>query len=252
MDQLNYSRQVLQDLESALEHYSVEQRLIDKAKRLESAVKFMLPDGGCAIDDFEIRGLGDTELRLPFENIALEFRQGPHQKTGKMVKGIVSCQQLPESILITAFAGITGEEWRIGESFELPTKDHTDKTNRTWEPKVPEDGQKKGIAVWVLLFLNALACSNVHIEKIEQPKAGRKIKSKYPFDSYHVLTIDVPRRVGEIGVATGPHRAPREHLRRGHIRRLSDGRRIWVNATVVAAGRGAGVVKKDYALRLAA
>jgi hypothetical protein len=100
-------------------------------------------------------------------------------------------------------------------------------------------------------MLNALACSNVHIERSEPKKSSKKIKSALPFDTYHILTIDVPGNSGG-GMATGSHRSPREHLRRGHIRRLGDGRRIWVNATVVAAGRGAGVVTKDYAIRCAA
>ena len=54
------------------------------------------------------------------------------------------------------------------------------------------------------------------------------------------------------GMPSGHHRSPREHLRRGHIRRLADGRRIWVNAAIVGAGKGVGVVSKDYALRHAA
>ena len=103
-----------------------------------------------------------------------------------------------------------------------------------------------------LHFLNALSCANVHVERDLPKKAGKKINSALPFDTYHVLTIDVPGHAGAVGSPTGGHRSPREHLRRGHIRRLEGGRRIWVNATVVAAGRGAGVVTKDYALRAAA
>lgn len=104
----------------------------------------------------------------------------------------------------------------------------------------------------MLSFLNALQCVNVHIERSMPKKGNKKIKAALQFDSYHVLTIDVPGRPADLSGIGGPHRSPREHLRRGHIRRLTDGRRIWVNATVVAAGRGAGIVTKDYALRAAA
>ena len=104
-------------------------------------------------------------------------------------------------------------------------------------------------AVWTIISLcNALACSNVHIERSEPKKAGKKIKAALPFDAYHILTIDATGAAGERVGRAGEHRSPREHLRRGHIRRLADGRRIWINATVVAAGRGAGVVSKDYRL----
>ena len=107
-------------------------------------------------------------------------------------------------------------------------------------------------AAALLSMLNALGCSNVHIERSESKNSGKKIKAALPFDAYHVLTIDVPGRHGERTGAGGDHRSPREHLRRGHIRRLADGRRIWVNATVVSVGRGAGVVTKDYTVRCAA
>jgi hypothetical protein len=107
----------------------------------------------------------------------------------------------------------------------------------------------------LLCMLNILQCRNVHIEKTEVGKTRKAMcsgkKGALPFDSYHVLTIDIPGKTG-VGVATGGHRSPREHLRRGHIRQLADGRRIWVNATVVAFGRGGGVVTKDYVVRGAA
>lgn len=48
-----------------------------------------------------------------------------------------------------------------------------------------------------------------------------------------------------------PAASPREHLRRGHIRRLEDGRKFWINAAVVAAGNG-GKIHKDYGIRRAA
>lgn len=99
----------------------------------------------------------------------------------------------------------------------------------------------------LLGFLNALQCSNVRVEE-RHPKKSR-VKSALPFDTYHVLTIDVAEGSEEKQGLGGSHRSPREHLRRGHIRRLSDGRRLWINATVVAAGRGAGKVMKDYSVR---
>ena len=46
----------------------------------------------------------------------------------------------------------------------------------------------------------------------------------------------------------GTHASPRTHLRRGHIRRLRWGPKVWVNSCVVNPG-AIGGVNKDYAVR---
>lgn len=98
----------------------------------------------------------------------------------------------------------------------------------------------------VLGFLNALACSNVTIERGPAPKQGAKLKNSLPFDAYHTLVLRGPESAsGNTGL--GGHRSPREHLRRGHIRRLESGNKVWVNATVVNAG-APGKILKDYVL----
>jgi hypothetical protein len=103
----------------------------------------------------------------------------------------------------------------------------------------------------LLNLLNVLSCRNVHTEKSLPKKTSMAMnagkKNAVPFDAYHYLVIDTPKKSESSGVG-GSHASPREHLRRGHIRRLADGRRIWVNATVVSAGSG-GVVAKDYVMR---
>jgi hypothetical protein len=96
----------------------------------------------------------------------------------------------------------------------------------------------------LLGFLNIMQCSNIKHE-LSSPKKANVPKMAFGFDSYRILTIDGPSGVGK-GLEGGSHRSPREHLRRGHIRRLGDGRKVWVNAAVVGAGKGAGVVHKDY------
>ncbi|MEO3722889.1 hypothetical protein, partial [Lacticaseibacillus paracasei] len=57
------------------------------------------------------------------------------------------------------------------------------------------------------------------------------------------LTIKATQKQGT-GTRTGTHESPRQHLRRGHIRRLESGN-IWVNACVVGSSEK-GVIKKSY------
>lgn len=89
----------------------------------------------------------------------------------------------------------------------------------------------------VLSFCEAMLCLNVSTETVAgaSPSVNaRRIKSgKLPLLETKVLTVNVP---GASSVRIGAGRKTgeiRQHLRRGHIRNLSDGRRIWVNSCVV-------------------
>lgn len=75
---------------------------------------------------------------------------------------------------------------------------------------------------------------------------SRKLRGKLPLRAYHVLEVG-----GDIwdGVAHGGgNDGVRSHLRRGHIRRLSDDRRVWVSAAYVH-GRKDGFVDKSYSVK---
>ena len=246
--------------------------------RLEAVVKKMFKR---CYDDKEFKALDETaELRLPYPYIALEYHTNGHQRDldepiGYMdgvpqyessdfisaPKRVIYARERQGYIVVTiAFWTRHDAVWRVLPECGLPSIGYLDRGKPTFggrpalkvafeDKRVPMSDYMDELGA-LLCFLNILQCSNVHIERSESARNRKKAKLKdaLPFDTYHVLTIDVPNISG-IGNATGGHRSPREHLRRGHIRRLSDGRRVWVNATVVCAGRGAGVVTKDYEVR---
>lgn len=99
----------------------------------------------------------------------------------------------------------------------------------------------------VLELLEALSCRNVEqtiIQKCDKVLNARRInKGKLPLYEERILTIKVNAKQGT-GTRTGTHESPRQHLRRGHIRRLETGN-IWVNACVVGSSEK-GVIKKSY------
>jgi hypothetical protein len=106
----------------------------------------------------------------------------------------------------------------------------------------------------VFSLIEALSCSNVSSEALPVRKAnkGALKRGALPFDEYRVLTLKPSQHGassvdGDIPFAPGTGRSPREHLRRGHIRRLPSGKKIWVNAHVVNAGVQ-GKLHKTYAL----
>jgi hypothetical protein len=223
-------------------------------KGLDLAVKFTLPDDGKIIEDPKLKGLNDiTELHLPYESIVLEFGL----ITAKLKKIVVYAVEFKTNVTVSVWGGLD-EVWipfgivsipktnfmrydADGEvSFSFKRVDVTEN-----EYKKDMDALSNMAAGTLLNFLNALACSNVHTEKLP-PRKPSKTLGALPFDEYHVLTIDRPAGTGN-GHAGGSHRSPREHLRRGHIRRLPTGSKIWVNAAVINAGAG-GKIRKQYAM----
>jgi hypothetical protein len=108
----------------------------------------------------------------------------------------------------------------------------------------------------LLELCEALSCSNVKHEVIQtfHPNINqRRIRDgKTPFYETRTLWIDVPGGSKDSGDHQGgTHRSPRQHLRRGHIRVLQSGKKVWVNAAVVGAKEN-GIIKKDYAIKEAA
>lgn len=104
----------------------------------------------------------------------------------------------------------------------------------------------------VMEMCEALACSNVSTDVIqaENSKANAKRirKGKLPIWETKTLSIEVPKLTGPGGSAGyGDRNAPRQHLRRGHIRRLPDDRRIWVNSCVVGSAEH-GRISKGYSV----
>lgn len=264
LEHLNYCRQLTKYARSLIAVPSIPR---DGGAKLTAILdlcavsqKFILPDGGFAIRDTELRGLDESlELRLPSAAVALEYRTVPGDPERNVSGMVLFAREWDDCIVVTgAVKLVANQEWGYLEGWKIPRIGWMRRTDES-ETGIGLVAEKMGDGelpmrslVIVLSLLNALACSNVHIARSEPKRTGSKTKAALPFDAYHILTIDVPGKAGDGAAATGGHRSPREHLRRGHIRRLTDGRRIWVNATVVAAGRGAGVVTKDYAVRCAA
>lgn len=221
--------------------------------------KFLLPENGFLLPDAELRALDESiPLRLPHPFLALEFTSQLKESDGSCIpaKRVVFCREEEDGIYVKPAAYLNSNGfWMVKSDAFIPNTGYLDRSNPNevkcfaeYSPgSTPKEGFKSVLVV--LGFLNAMACSNVYVHSIVPKKSGKKVKSALPFDTYHVLTIDIPGQTrGQVGIG-GSHRSPREHLRRGHIRQLNGGRSIWVNATVVAAGKCCGIVKKDYAIR---
>lgn len=282
---LNFSRQLAVDCARLLTMEMVPWQLRESAEdavRLHgSSQKFLLPHGGRLLDDKQYRALDETQpLRLPYPAICLEYESTgnerpadepvcfvngtPKYESSDWVdapKRVVYAEEIEGWVQITtAFWVKKDATWRVLPRIAIPVTGFLDRSTilggRVAIKYAMQDERISGSDYMdelgaLLCFLNALQCSNVGVERAIEPRpVAKRAKDALPFDAYHVLTVEVPKSFGVQVVGGGTHRSPREHLRRGHIRRLSDGRRIWVNAAVI--GRGAASLHKSYAVREAA
>lgn len=106
----------------------------------------------------------------------------------------------------------------------------------------------------VLELCEALSCSNVET-KTYQPADARKNKrrvkdGKLPIYETKMLVLSVPQesnRGRDGGIFDPDRKSPRQHLRRGHIRRMAGNCRIWVNSCVVGKAEN-GKINKQYSI----
>lgn len=257
MKALDYSRELLKranDLKSK-GHKFLHDDLIRLV--LPRAVKFMIPDYKILGIDGEFKQLEDMDrLLLPYPCMAIEFERPFKNAAGADVNGkcVVLAMQDGETINTVGTAMIGSEVYVDSINVIDPQILWGEKGKGYRDLRiigVSKQGESMEIDVYATLgLLNILSCSNVSTKGEEPSRLKQQIakdRGAMPYDTYHVLSIDSIRPSGSSGAGGGAHASPREHLRRGHIRRLQDGRRIWVNAAVVGSA-SRGRVHKDYAL----
>lgn len=297
MKQLNYWRKARPFLTDVLlPHWK--KSFADDAAVLEGvieaadkAVKFVLPDGGRIFND-KLKGLEGLEhLRLPYENVLIEY-QAENNSFGvaEQVCGVENTRPYPRRIVLASeqgehifiysvvgadVDGVTGwpmqpmavvvKKHDSTEGLEVSIKSVNETTVRgigafiaplgSLYEKVY--GQGKEEWAWadmsdevlaVLELVEALSCSNVTHEPMPQPKMNKSAirRGAAPFDEYRMLVLKGADK--SYPAKGGSHASPREHLRRGHIRALQNGNRIWINSCVVNAGIG-GRIAKSYDMR---
>jgi len=212
------------------------------------AEKFLLPDGGRILVDPELRALDETmPLQLPYPVVALEYSMSAsHSKRIVLAR---QEQDFPDWVMIRALYWKDGF-WHAFPLCGLPRTSYLDSASReiviSGPGDYPDEMFPREEVSSLMLLLNMLSCSNVKTERVTQKQSSKR--GALPFDSYRLLMIEQRLPDKAWASAGGSHRSPREHLRRGHIRRYENGLKIWVNASVVNLG-AAGRVEKTYAFK---
>jgi len=239
----NYAAQAQQ---AALKNSATKEAAFTISRVIPISQHFAIPDGGKILDD-GLRGLEGMDINLPFPSVTVECLCDGCKYC------VIAIQH--DSTVVILFAVNTSGDWVIPD-FSCVYKGldrgeiHAEFTGK--QAAVFQDQPLiHFLALTVLELCEALACSNVDsevIESVDQRKNGKRIRQgKLPLYETRRLVIKTPlaRSVGGCAEGGSGHRSPREHLRRGHVRMLSNGRRIWVNSCVVG-NRANGVINKSY------
>lgn len=228
---------------------------------IEKSVKFVIPDDGLIFND-NFKGLNNSKINLPFENISIEYWD--------------SVENLKVVVFASKDSG-TDSIW-VAATFNHKT------INNTWFPElhvayldsnsiIEGGGYKYNLGFPSLLpimksrtvggyqprihnfirsipeLIEALSCKNITTanHQAASPVNEKRIKAgKLPFYETKILMIDTRSSSGKSAISGGSHASPRQHLRRGHIRRLESGN-IWVNSCVVGDSYK-GSISKQYAV----
>lgn len=272
----NYAAQAERDLNKYSAYLNHDRRprdanlVLNVSKSIGKAVKFMLPMNGIILDD-SWRVCDQTELRLPFPDITLEFdTDGLSDESEDMgaddvivTKWVVFLAEEPGKIAIIVCPSIGGRFKCMSRIGALNTTKHVDIGSDSFylseqaflrEPARDEPDVENEIKVLrsmgaiVLGFLGMLSCKNVEQSTHQKvsPKNAQRVKShKLPIYETKILTLKpTVAQVSGIVSGLGSHASKRQHLRRGHIRRLESGN-IWVNSCVVGDA-SKGVINKQY------
>jgi hypothetical protein len=222
----------------------------------ESAVKFELPENGIALSDYTFRAIpnGGIGAVLPFPDIALEYHRPKPQEMSNAetfgTKCIVLARQFADNgeIIVTDICyDEVNKNWMSSGSAIIDTAGewiHQNNGNGVEFGLRPIDSHEshfnqnavlQSVAV-LASVLNALACANV-TTRISKNTIRQKL-DELPYDDYRVLTFTPHKETS--GDSRGGRRdvvrIPREHVRRGHVRRLSEMKHVWVSSCVVSAG----------------
>lgn len=209
---------------------------------VSSAVQF---DCG-VVDDIPVgKGREFCESRAPFPNTLLQFETPSNPSVSHLL--VLWTERQDGSVVLV----VAQRERNKKFSTPLPTvvtigDDGVFNYKRFGFDANAEKVISRAHAYALNLFY-VLGCSNVEATNNSALTALNKKRAragKYPVLEYKTLVLKVNGQASNGQPQGGSHASPRVHLRRGHVRHLDSGRRVWVQACVV--GSTHGMVLKDY------
>ena len=222
----------------------------DRIKGLAAAPVYLFPDedrfNSDEIEKIGIRKLTDGPLRLPheafiFELVCLPDRIGSQvvyiQRAGDLIEGFfwVMPRNMQKVTDVLAYATFRENMW----------------ADVDMNPRAKEDGIKYAECL-TAIFWRGLAILSIapeyttrSVPLTRRPKLARAGVSGWTWRTVTINQDAIARAAQE---RRGTHASPRWHVRRGHWRKLQDGRRVFVAECEVGSPERGGVVK-DYVVQ---
>ena len=191
------------------------------------------------------KGSEFCESRAPFQSTLLQFETPSNPNASHAI--VLWRDQSDGSVQIIAAQRLMSKEWR---SISPTTITRNADGSFHYERIGYDDSATQFVMMCHAQAMNLfyiLGCSNVDTADNPAPAALNRKRArtgKFPIFTHKTLVIVADAKRHEKANRGGTHTSPRVHLRRGHIRRLGESRRVWVQPCVV--GSKHGVVTKDY------
>jgi len=175
----------------------------------------------------------------------LRFNKKVIENVGVMVTVMTSAIQegITSEIILDPHEENPQEFNPLGKKLE-PNSKHWRFDNNVIAPKIKREDSYINMMGAVHAIINAKGVDTRTVLPPEKLNKKRIEKGKAPLYSHNVVTFGGISSSGNI-VGAGMKRAsPRQHWRRGHIRTLSSGKQIAIQAILI---NGRGFISKEYA-----
>jgi len=249
--------------------------------RIKNCQHFAIPDTGKFLDD-NAKGLLDSKIRLPYPVMTIEYFCKDLSNSGidvidcsvyKNDKTVILATEKDNGFNMVIMSQSNGK-WAIHPTGMFVSYDsfrkgfnsdnfYTTSTLPNWasenyhkmsEAQIASNtaGMIEQAVFPIVELLEALSCKNVYTESLgnfnHKKKNERLIKAgKLPLYETKILVVDsAPKTIDKTDLG-GTHASPRQHLRRGHIRRYAT-YSIWINNTIVGKA-STGKIDKSYEVK---
>ena len=253
-------------------------------KSLRSSVKFKVPTDGVIVSKIsDLKNDVKSVLRLPYPNISVEIpmshgdspfciclarevhkdnvsdvlRMTSSNATGAFTMSSVVLDPRSGKFRLSAFkvVALTGspdqEDGKLLPAFPISAMSCSLSDAGITSDQAVRDYSMDLTAVMNLSLASMMsgAKETVHEKRKGFFKGKRGVKSEF----FEYRTIDIQPIRGEHSEEPStnePRNGPRLHLRRGHVRKVSDTRLTWVRHAIVG-DKSKGIIAKDYAIKKA-